>query len=230
VSNALLQFLCLTIIIIMKWGYILVGISVLILLAVLYGQNRRREQFTTMKGDFPNYATLLDQVRLLLDKAYDYDLSELKKMADDQTEMYHTAFDSFVRTKDGMGYAHEVMQTAAPITADDIKYAMDPNTTGNDYIAKYLPKGFKLNVDTPFDSRMASLYARRQKYLDAMKQPTAGVKPGQVPYELAAIFYYQNEGIASLYKNTMLATLIDQAMIRTKAKPKPSGKISIESK
>ena len=211
----------------MKWGYILVGVSVLILLAVLYGQNRRREQFTNMKGDFPNYATLLDQVRLLFDKAYDYDLSELKKMADDQTEMYHTAFDSFVKTKDGMGYAHEVMQAAAPMTADDINDAM--NTKGLN-MGQYLPKGFKLNTDTPFDSRMAHLYALRQKYLDAMKHSTADVKTGQVPYELASMFYYQIEGIASLYKNTMLASLIDQAMIRTKAKPKPSGKISIESK
>jgi len=54
----------------MKWGLLLVGVSVLILLAVLYGQNRRREEFTTMKGEFPNYETLLDQVRLLLDKGY----------------------------------------------------------------------------------------------------------------------------------------------------------------
>jgi len=120
-----------------------------------------------------------------------------------------------------------VMQAAAPMTASEINDAM--NTQGLN-IGQYLPKGFKLNTDTPFDSRMAHLYALRQKYLDSMKHSTADVKTGQVPYELASMFYYQIEGIASLYKNTMLASLIDQAMIRTKDKPKPSGKISIESK
>ena len=97
-------------------------------------------------------------------------------------------------------------------------------------IGQYLPKGFKLNTDTPFDSKMAYLYAIRQKCLDAMKHPTADVKPGQYPYELAAMSYYKIEGMASLYKNTMLVSLIEQAMTRTKAKPKSSGKISIESK
>ena len=206
----------------MKWGYLLIGISVLILLTVLYGQNRRREQFTTMKGEFPSYTTLLDQVRLLLDKAYDYDLSELKKMADDQTEMYHKAFDDLRKNGDVN------IINLDPISVDEINAAM--NSTSPAFIGNYLPKGFKLNVDTPFDSKMAILYAWKQKFLESMKQLTTTVKPGQLPYDYASKQYYKLEGGAAFIKGQMLETLIEQAMIRTKAKPKPSDFISAISK
>jgi hypothetical protein len=205
----------------MKWGYILIGVSILILLTVLYGQNRRREEFTTMKGEFPNYETLLDQVRLLLDKGYDYDLSELKKMANDQTEMYHKAFDDFIKNRD-------LTMRLDPLTALDINTQMNPKTPS--YIGEFLPKGFKLNVDTPFDSKIAILYAQKQMTLTAMKQPTASVKPGKLPYDRAIKQYYKTEGEAALMKNQMLATLIEEAMIRTRAKPKPSDFTSVISK
>jgi hypothetical protein len=174
-----------------------------------------------MKGEFPNYETLLDQVRLLLDKGYDYDLSELKKMANDQTEMYHKAFDDFIKNRD-------LTMRLDPLTALDINTQMNPKTPS--YIGEFLPKGFKLNVDTPFDSKIAILYAQKQMTLTAMKQPTASVKPGKLPYDRAIKQYYKTEGEAALMKNQMLATLIEEAMIRTKAKPKPSDFTSVISR
>ena len=55
----------------MNIGYILIGVSVVILIAVLYGQNRRREEFTNMKGNFPNWAVVIAQTKTILDKHYD---------------------------------------------------------------------------------------------------------------------------------------------------------------
>ena len=69
-------------------GYILIGVSVLVLMAVLYGQNRRREQFTNMKGNFPNWAVIIEQVKTILDKHYDYDASKLAQLASRQKELY----------------------------------------------------------------------------------------------------------------------------------------------
>jgi hypothetical protein len=115
-----------------------------------------------------------------------------------------------------------------PLTALDINTQMNPKTPS--YIGEFLPKGFKLNVDTPFDSKIAILYAQKQMTLTAMKQPTASVKPGKLPYDRAIKQYYKTEGEAALMKNQMLATLIEEAMIRTRAKPKPSDFTSVISK
>jgi hypothetical protein len=213
----------------MKWGYILVGISVLILLAVLYGQNRRREQFTNMKGGFPSYATLLDQVRLMLDKAYDYDLSELKKMADEQTEMFKAAFVSFAEASKSQGLEQPLSEIVREVgslpTAESISTAMY-------YFGKHLPKGVKLNVDTPYDTIMAEYYAATQWVLENMKKPNNQPNPGQgqLPYDQAVEGYYKVQAKSSLLKNLMMYHLFSTAVYRTKAKPKPSGKISIESK
>lgn len=211
----------------MKWGYILIGVSMIILLAVLYGQNRRREEFTNMKGDFPSYATLLDQVRLMLDKAYDYDLSELKKMADEQTEMYKAAFVSFVKASQSQGVDQPlygiVVDVGSPPTALSIKEETN-------YFGKHLPKGVKLNVDTPYDTKMATYYAANQWVLESMKKPNNQPNPGQLPYDQAVQGYYKMQAMSSLLKNVMMSHLFTIALNRTKAKLKPSDYTSVISK
>jgi hypothetical protein len=211
----------------MKWGYILIGVSMIILLAVLYGQNRRREEFTNMKGDFPSYATLLDQVRLMLDKAYDYDLSELKKMADEQTEMFKAAFDSLAKASKSQGVDQPlygiVVEVGSPPTAETISTVMESR-------GKYLPKGVKLNVDTPYDTKMAGFYAANQLVLEMMKKPSGQIKQGQYHYDQVVRSYYKLQAMSSLLKNLMMSHLFSTAVYRTKAKPKPSDYTSVISK
>jgi hypothetical protein len=176
-----------------------------------------------MKGDFPSYATLLDQVRLMLDKAYDYDLSELKKMADEQTEMYKAAFISFAKADVDQPLHEIVVEVGHLPTAETIKNITDSR-------GKYLPKGVKLNVDTPYDTRMASFYALNQLALELMKKPSGQIKQGQYPYDEVVQAYYINQAKSSLLKNLMMSHLFTIALNRTKAKPKPSDFTSVISK
>jgi len=180
-----------------------------------------------MKGNFPSYAALLDQVRLMLDKAYDYDLSELKKMADEQTEMYKAAFVSFATASQSQGVEQPLYGIVAYVGSPPTALSISAITSS---YGKHLPKGVKLNVDTPYDTKMAEFYAANQFVLESMKKPNNQPKPGQLSYDQAVQTYYKIQAMSSLLKNLMMSHLFTIALNRTKAKPKPSDYISVISK
>jgi hypothetical protein len=198
-------------------GYFLIGLSVLVLMAVLYGQNRRREEFTNMKGNFPDWGTIVSQVRFMMDKAYDYDVGAVQKM--DQADAFEEAVSKITKNA-----TDPIIVALSPPTADEITAFMDPSGS----YGKYLAKGVTLNVDAPFDTKMAMFAAADALYRDAMKSPTATVKKtGEIPYDRAVVLYYQNIASATLLKNIMMHVAFNNGMAVGRGKAKPSGISSI---
>jgi hypothetical protein len=126
-------------------GITLVIVSLLIVVAVLYG-HQKRETFTNMKGAFPKWVDVLNQVRKILDEQFEYDAMKFSEFVDKQATY---------------GFS---------ITADEINEFM------NSPLSKYLPKNFTLNTDLPFDSKMAINYAKRSAHVAEMKTPTDKTK------------------------------------------------------
>ncbi len=215
--DAVLQFLCLRI---MNIGYILIGASILILLAVLYGQNRRREQFTNMKGNFPNWAVVITQTKVILDKHYDYDASKLAELSTKQKELYSFIMkniDDAVKNGQGGMLGGMVEFVYGMPTPELIKGFMD-----NKDLSKLLPKGVVLNVDTPYDTRMAMINAVSE-YSKTLVKNAKNENDIAIGYSLS----YATTAAASLLKNLAMPLLIGKAIQETGAKMKASGVSSI---
>jgi hypothetical protein len=207
----------------MNIGYILIGVSILILMAVLYGQNRRREEFTNMKGNFPNWAVLVAQTKSILDKHYDYDAAKLAVLSTKQKEMYSQLMSGIDQAvKDGQGgmMGGLVQFIYGMPTPELIKGFMD-----NKDISKFLPKGVVLNVDTPYDTRMAMI-AAVSEYSKGMVKTAKNANDVAIGYSLS----YATTGAASLMKNLAMPLLIGSAIQETNAKLKPSTYSSIAPK
>jgi hypothetical protein len=207
----------------MKWGYLLIGVSVLILLAVLYGQNRRREEFTNMKGNFPSWATVIAQVKSILDKYYDYDGTKLADLAAKQHELY-------AQITSGIEHSVKSGQGGALGSLFEFVYGMPTPQLINDFnknkdLAALLPKGTVLNVDTPFDTRMAMIYAV-SGYAKNMVKRAKHSNDILEGYSLT----YATTGASALLKNMAMPLLLGIASQTTKAKLKPSDYTSAISK
>jgi hypothetical protein len=66
-------------------GTLLVIISLLIVVAVLYG-HQKRETFTNMKGSFPKWIDVVQLIRKILDEQFEYDIMKFTEMIEDQTK------------------------------------------------------------------------------------------------------------------------------------------------
>lgn len=204
----------------MNIGYILVGASILILLAVLYGQNRRREQFTNMKGNFPNWAVVLAQTKVILDKHYDYDASKLAELSTKQKELYSFIMkniDDAIKSGQGGVLGGMVEFVYGMPTPELIKGFMD-----NKDLSKFLPKGVTLNVDLPYDTRMAMINAVSE-YSKGLVKNAKNENDVAIGYSLT----YATTAAASLLKNLAMPLLIGKAIQVTGAKMKASGVSSI---
>lgn len=204
----------------MNIGYILIGVSVLILIAVLYGQNRRREEFTNMKGNFPNWAVVVAQTKVILDKHYDYDASKLAELSTKQKELYShlmAGIDRAVKEGQGGMMGGVVEFIYGMPTPELIKGFMD-----NKELSKHLPKGVTLNVDLPYDTRMAMIAAVSEASKDMVKN-AKDANMIAIGYSLS----YATAGAASIMKNLAMPLLIGSAIQATGAKMKPSGVSSI---
>ena len=207
----------------MNIGYILIGVSVVILIAVLYGQNRRREEFTNMKGNFPNWAVVIAQTKTILDKHYDYDASKLAELATKQKELYSFLMkniDDAVKNGQGGMLGGMVEFIYGMPTPELIKGFMD-----NKDLSKHLPKGVTLNVDLPFDTRMAMINAVSE-FSKVMVKNAKNENEIAIGYSLS----YATTAAASLMKNLAMPLLIGTAIQDTGAKMKASGVSSIVPK
>jgi hypothetical protein len=207
----------------MNIGYILIGASILILIAVLYGQNRRREEFTNMKGNFPNWAVVIAQTKTILDKHYDYDASKLAELSTKQKELYSflmKSIDDAVKNGQGGMLGGMVEFIYGMPTPELIKGFMD-----NKDLSKHLPKGVTLNVDLPFDTRMAMINAVSE-FSKVMVKNAKNENEIAIGYSLS----YATTAAASLMKNLAMPLLIGKAIQDTGAKMKPSGVSSIVPK
>jgi hypothetical protein len=207
----------------MNIGYVLIGVSVVILIAVLYGQNRRREEFTNMKGNFPNWAVVIAQTKTILDKHYDYDASKLAELSTKQKELYSflmKSIDDAVKNGQGGMLGGMVEFIYGMPTPELIKGFMD-----NKDLSKHLPKGVTLNVDLPFDTRMAMINAVSELSKEMVKS-TKNENEIVIGYSLS----YATTAAASLMKNLAMPLLIGKAIQDTGAKMKASGVSSIVPK
>jgi hypothetical protein len=207
----------------MNIGYILIGVSVVILIAVLYGQNRRREEFTNMKGNFPNWAVVIAQTKTILDKHYDYDASKLAELSTKQKELYSflmKSIDDAVKSGQGGMLGGMVEFIYGMPTPELIKGFMD-----NKDLSKHLPKGVTLNVDLPFDTRMAMINAVSE-FSKVMVKNAKNENEIAIGYSLS----YATTAAASLMKNLAMPLLIGKAIQDTGAKMKASGVSSIVPK
>lgn len=175
-------------------GYILLGAALLIIIALLYGHTER-EHFTDIKGNFPKWTAVLDQVRKILDKNFDYDQAEFAKFATQQKELYEQAISSTLKNL-GSVQMIATIGMGAPTVQDITKFQESKD------LVKYLPKGFKLNVDTPFDTRMAMLYSTRMYYANLVK---TSKKDGDLMIGYALL--YPIDAVANLLKATMITVV-----------------------
>ena len=204
----------------MNIGYILIGVSILVLISVLYGQNRRREEFTNMKGNYPNWAVLIAQTKVILDKHYDYDASKLAVLSSKQKEMYSqlmSGIDQAVKAGQGGMLGGVVEFVYGMPTPELIKGFMD-----NKDISKHLPKGVSLNVDLPYDTRMAMIAAVSELSKTMVKSPK-NENELAIGYSLS----YATTGAAALMKNLAMPLLLGSAIQATGAKAKPSTYSSV---
>lgn len=73
-------------------GTIFVIVSLLIVVAVLYGHHKR-ETFTNMKGSFPKWIDVVQLVRKILDEQFEYDIMKFTEMTEDQTKFHQITAD-----------------------------------------------------------------------------------------------------------------------------------------
>jgi hypothetical protein len=175
-------------------GYILLGAAVLIIAALMYGHTER-EHFTDIKGSFPKWTSVLDQVRRILDKSFEYDQAAFAKFATQQKELYDQAVTSTLKNL-GSVQMLATIGVGAPTVQDITKFQESKD------LVKYLPKGFKLNVDTPFDTRMAMLYSTRMYYANLVKTSKKD-SDLMVGYGLL----YPIDAVANLLKATMITVI-----------------------
>ena len=95
----------------------------------------------------------------------------------------------------------------------------------NKELVALLPKGTVLNVDTPFDTRMAMIYAVSEHAKNMVKK-AKNANDILIGYSLT----YATTGASSLLKNIAIPSLLGIAVQVTKAKLKPSDIISAISK
>jgi hypothetical protein len=105
-------------------------------------------------------------------------------------------------------------------TPELIKQFMD-----NKDVSKHLPKGVTLNVDLPFDTRMAMIAAVSEVSKDMVKK-AKNENDIAIGYSLS----YATTAAASVMKNLSMPLLIGTAIQETGAKMKPSGISSIVPK
>ena len=153
-------------------GITFVIVSLLIVVAVLYG-HQKRETFTNMKGPFPKWTDILNQVRKILDEQFQYDATKFAGFSDRQSDFFS-------------------------ITADEINTFTE---------TKFLPKNFKLNIDAPFDSKMAINYAKRSLYVTEMRKPTDKSK-----LILAYQNYYDNNARSERMKSDALTLILTKCV------------------
>ena len=174
-------------------GYLLIGLSVLILLGVLYGHTER-EKFTNMKGSFPSWIELVKQVRKILDKHFEYDAAKFAEMVEQQADLF-----DFKDFKESPSLTS--MPEATKECTQNIK-------------KKYLPKDYVFNIDTPYDNQMAFAYATQRELLDKLKDPKSS---GQQLYIYAQ--YYGIDAFAAKMKAVMIGKILLKFNEETHPKP-----------
>jgi hypothetical protein len=175
-------------------GYLLIGLSVLILLGVLYGHTER-EKFTNMKGSFPSWIELVKQARKILDKHFEYDAAKFAEMVEQQADLF-----------DFKDFKESTSLTSMPEATKEYTQGIKK---------KYLPKDFVFNIDTPYDNQMAFAYATQRELLDKLKDPKSSGQQILMSYGQ----YYGIDAFAAKMKAVMINKILMKFDEATHPKP-----------
>ena len=186
-------------------AYVVLGVAVLFVGAILYGTWRRHEAFTTMKGNYPPWSEIQRQVGAIFDKYYTYDLSEFAK----------------IKETDVFGPAKKAVETLSnnygiPLDVERIPSEMLTN------IKKFLPSGFVFDtVNAPITS-VTGILEGGKKYFGSLIKSHNPKKAGRNSiFELIQIFY-KIEAISGLFKNAVIVAYMDVAIKTIKPVAKTS--------
>ena len=219
-SDAMYKFIGIMIMI----EYVVLGIAVLFVGALLYGTWRRQEHFTTIKGNYPPWIEIQRQVSAIFDKYYEYDLSAFSKIG--ETAVFGA----------GKKALNAALQNPQAVDFGQIPIMMiisDPSkleSTNNDnqkqmaaYIRqfqKFLPVGFVADmVNSPITTHMGVFEASR-KYIGSLIKEYNPKKPGPVPIIGLISGFYAIEVISVAFKNAVILEYISIAFQEVKPKPK----------
>lgn len=183
--------------------YVVLGVAVLFVGALLYGTWRRQEHFTTMKGNYPPWSLIQQQVRAIFDKYYTYDLSAFANIEET---------DIFPAVKDRI----EKMPRNYQIIVSNFKQLSE-----RDDIKAFFPKGFVVDiVNSPITTYIGVGEAGMRWIASSIKSYDPK-KPKFSITELVKSHYFIELSSVS-FKNEVILEFIDQAWKRINPKPKTS--------
>ena len=204
--------------------YVVLGLAVLFVGALLYGTWRRREEFTTMKGNYPPWIEIQRQVSAIFDQYYTYDLSEFAKIGEK---------DVYAAGREELNRALRNPQAANFGEIPAMMFIQDPSkleATNNDqqkqlaaYVRqfqKHLPVGFIPDlVNAPITTHMGVLQGAR-KYMGSLIKSYDPKKPGPFPIIGLITGFYMLEILSVTFKNAVILAYIAIAFRNINPVPK----------
>lgn len=204
--------------------YVVLGVAVLFVGALLYGTWRRQEHFTTMKGNYPPWSLIQQQVRAILDKYYTYDLSAFADIVEN---------DVFAAGKSALNKALQNPQAVDFAEIPILLFIQDPSkleSTNNEHqkqlasyvrqFQKFLPPGFVPDmVNAPITTHMGVFEASR-KYVGSLIKEYDNKKPGPAPIVGLIAGFYLIEVLSVTFKNAVIMGTIALAFEKVKPVPK----------
>jgi len=204
--------------------YVVLGVALLFVGALLYGTWRRQEAFTTIKGNYPPWIEIQRQVGAIFDKYYTYDLSEFAKIG--EKDVYAA----------GKAALNSALQNPQAVDFGEIPIVMfiqDPSkleSTNNQeqkqlamYVRqfqKHLPVGFVPDlINAPITTHMGVLSAAR-KYVGSLIKSYDNKKPGPFPIMGLIAGFYALEVLTVAFKNAVIGEHILITFQKTNPVPK----------
>jgi hypothetical protein len=204
--------------------YVILGVALLFVGALLYGTWRRKEEFTTMKGNYPPWIEIQRQVGAIFDEYYTYDLSEFAKIGEK---------DVFATGKQALNAALQNPQAVDFAEIPVMMFIQDPSkleSTNNDqqkelavYVRqfqKHLPVGFVPDmINAPITTHMGVLQGAR-KYVGSLIKSYDPKKPGPFPIMGLIAGFYMLEILSVTFKNAVILGFIAIAFQKINPVPK----------
>ena len=182
--------------------YVILGVAVLFVGMLLYGTWRRQEEFTNIRGNYPPWSLIQQQVRAFFDKYYDYDLSEFAKIS--ETDIFPAVKDRIEKMPDS-GYKF--------LLANPEQFSREP------LYKQFLPKGFVADmVNAPITTTMG-VYESFRKLVASLIKSYDPKKP-EYPIDYITKMYYKSELASVVFKNEIILEFIEEAMKRVTPKLK----------
>lgn len=186
-------------------AYVVLGVAVLFVGAILYGTWRRHETFTTMKGNYPPWSEIQRQVSAIFDKYYTYDLSEFAKIT--ETEVFGIAKKAVEPLSNNYGIPLNV-ETIHPDILASIK--------------KFLPSGFVFDMVNAPVTAVTGILEGLKKYFGSLIKSHNPKKADRNSILENIELFYKIEAMSGLFKNAVIVAYMNVAIKTIKPVAKTS--------